>query len=203
MSYTMYFTCYRIYCGCSFYHMWKYWNWWENTYWSHCAECSSGVYHCDRYLIRVVWGPSKTYRKSLSCKKSAKPCWFSLVKGLDIGLGPNSLTPSKKNYAPAAVSIDSLKVQNFSLHFNEPADNLEKHHMQQLKAVIQMPGISLDSITYRTRGHSTAASANPTSAGCGGQSQKQTLKGYGLGTKRFLWGNLSKDAGSFIVWNCF
>lgn len=58
--------------------------------------------------------------------------------------------------------------------------------MQQLEGVIQMPGISLDIITYRTGGHCTAASANPISAGCGGQSQEETLKGYRLGSKRFL-----------------
>lgn len=67
-----------------------------------------------------------------------------------MGQGHNGFSLSKRNRVPAAAPTDFLKVYNFSLCFNGPADNLEKRNLQQLGGVLLLPGISLDSITYRT-----------------------------------------------------
>lgn len=68
-----------------------------------------------------------------------------------MGQGPNGFTLSKRNHVPAAAPTDFSKVYNFSLCFNEPADDLEKNiTCSSLKGVLLVPGISLDSITYRT-----------------------------------------------------
>lgn len=84
-----YFMCHRIFCGCKFYHMWKYWNWWENMYWSHCAECWPSVFQHDRYFIRVAWGPSKCTASLSLLQEISKAL---LISVLMILLYPGNIT---------------------------------------------------------------------------------------------------------------